>query len=69
MDKEVLRKACEKTFNDLFKRIVEDIESYKVDDSKPNEASSMLTFEEGWNAAINEILDYFKRGAKKDDEE
>lgn len=69
MDKEIFRKACKKAFADFLEKISEDVESYKVDDSKPNKASSMLTFEEGWNSAIDEILDYFKRGAKKDNEE
>lgn len=65
MDKEILAKACEKSFRDLFNKVVTDIESYKVE-TKEDE---MLSFDNGWNSAIDEILDYFKRGAKKDNEE
>lgn len=69
MDKEAFEKAYRKSFDDLYKRIINDLESYKVNSSKSNIATSMLTFDDGWNAAIEEILDYFKRGAKKDNEE
>lgn len=58
-------RLLEKYVNKLFENIIKDIESYKVE-SKEDE---MLSFDNGWNSAIDEILDYFKRGAKKDNEE
>lgn len=58
-------KIVEKYLDGFFRKMMKDIESYKVK-SKEDE---MLSFDNGWNSAIDEILDYFKRGAKKDNEE
>ena len=64
MDKEIL----ENGLVNLFEKMIKDIESYKVDSSK-SEYTSMLSFDDGWNSAIDEIIDYLRRGAKKDYEE